>query len=137
MDIFYIDRQFGLPIWIDVENGTVLRCYGESEKYNDRMNKLYMGNTINFLNEDFIGRAMKGTYHHLRPDCITERLRRVVRLNEQIGQCWNKYSSNNTPKEHRPVIKVQIDNLEKELYEAERLLNTEKERILKEHNFKV
>jgi hypothetical protein len=135
MDKFYIDRQFGNPIWIDVENGIVLRCYGETEKFDNRMNELYVGKSINFLNEDFIGRAMKGTYHHLRPDTITTVLRQVENFKARIKHLWNEYSSINTSKERQYEIKGQIKEVERQLYEVQQKLKTEKERITKEHGF--
>ena len=62
MEQFYIDRQFGIPIWIDVENGIVQKCYNETERFTARMNEMYVGKSITFLKEDFIDRAMKGVF---------------------------------------------------------------------------
>ena len=46
MEQFYIDRQFGLAIWIDVEEGIVQRCYNETDEYNAKMNEKYVGKSI-------------------------------------------------------------------------------------------
>jgi hypothetical protein len=135
MEQFYIDRQFGQAIFIDVENGIVKKCYNEAEKFNARMNELYVGNTINFLKKDFIGRAMKGTYHHLRPMCITDAINKVDTFKTRIRHLNNEYSSLNTTKERQFEIKGQIKELEIQQYAAEKELTEEKERILNQHNF--
>jgi hypothetical protein len=135
MEQFYIDRQLGQPIFIDVENGIVKKCYNETERFNARMNELYVGNTINFLKEDFIGRAMKSIYHHLRPMAITDVLQKIEGVKTRIRNLWQIYGSLNTTDERRIEIKGQVKELEIQQYELEKDLNREKERILMEHNF--
>ncbi|HUT64346.1 MAG TPA: hypothetical protein VMZ04_10365 [Anaerolineae bacterium] len=149
MDKFYIDRQFGLPIWIDVENGIVQNCYGDTENYNARMNELYKGNTITFLKEDFIGRAMKGTYHNLVPEALSSLRQtawayksKVVDVNRKIQmnlkttppkrentEAWEKLNG------ELKLLEEQRDKFEGAQYKAERELKTEHERILNEHNY--
>jgi len=144
MDKFYIDRQFGQPIWIDVENGIVQNCYNEEPNYVAKMNELYVGKSITFLKEDFIDRAMKGTYHHLRADSITTPLQIVEAWKSKVrnmnGRIANHLKTNfingeeaeNALKELR---KLRAD-YEIEQYKAEKFLEIEKERVLTEHNFK-
>jgi len=135
MDKFYIDRQFGQAIWIDVENGIVKNCYNEEPKFVARMNELYVGKSITFLKEDFIGRAMKGTYHHLRPECITTSKLKVEHFASRIRQLWNQYSSLGTSKERQAEIKGQIKELEPQQYACEREVIAETQRIFTEHKF--
>lgn len=135
MEQFYIDRQFGQPIYIDVENGIVLRCYNESEKYNARMNELYVGNTINFLKEDFIGRAMKGVYHNLRPMAVTDAIRKIEAVKTRIIALWKIHASNETTDAERAEIKGRVKELELQQYEYEKELTTVKQRIINEHSF--
>jgi hypothetical protein len=135
MEQFYIDRQFGQPIFIDVENGIVLRCYNETEKFTDRMNELYKGNTINFLNEDFIGRAMKGTYHHLRPMVITSALNVLEAVKSRIRNINIQLSDYNVTGDRRKEYEIAHKRLEGEEFDAEKKLKAERERILNEHNF--
>jgi len=135
MDKFYIDRQFGQAIWIDVENGIVQNCYNEEPKFIAKMNELYVGKSITFLNEDFIGRAMKGTYHHLRPDCITTIKIQIGNFQMRIRNLWNEHSNTNTSKDRQMEIKGQIKELEPQQFKLERDLISEKQRILTTHNF--
>lgn len=135
MDKFYIDREFGQPIWIDVEDGIVLRCYNEKENFINKMNELYVGKSINFLNEDFIGRAMSGTYHGLKPDAMTTVLRQVENFKSRLRHLWNEHSSINTSKERQIEIKGQIKEVERQKIDAVRSEKTERERITKEHKF--
>jgi len=137
MDKFFIDRQFGQPIWVDVENSIVLRCYNESETYNARMNELYAGRTITFLNEDFIGRAMKGTYHHLRPEAIYTIHQQIDSKKMEIRNIWNIISSLTTLDAQRAPLREKVKELEIEQYGYEKKLITEKLRILNEHNFLI
>ena len=135
MEKFYIDRQFHQPLWIDVENGIVKRCYNDTPGMINKMNEMYVGKSINFLNEDFIGRAMKGTYHHLRPDCITTALRHIESLKMRIQHLWNEATRLDVTKDNKSIIKRKINELEGQKIEAERLLKSERERITKEHDF--
>ena len=135
MEQFYIDRMIGQPIFIDVENGIVLRCYNETERFNARMNELYAGKTITFLKEDFIGRTMKSIYHNLRPMAVTDAIRKVEAIKTRIRQLYNLYSSNETTKEQQLEIKGRIKELTIQQSEAEREVITVKKRIIDEHNF--
>ena len=147
MDKFYIDRQFGLPIWIDVEDGIVQNCCGESEHYSNVMNEKYVGKSITFLKEDFIGRAMKGTYHHLRAESITSHLQIVAAWKSKVrnmnGKIANQMKTHFIGKEEKEKEKEKIlQELKKfrseykiEQYKAEKLLETEREKILTKHNF--
>ena len=137
MDKFIIDRQFGIAIWVDVEDGIVLRCYNEEPKFIARMNELYVGKSITFLNEDFIGRAMKGTYHHLRPESTYILKNQIASFEMRIRHLWNEHSSLNTSKERQAEIKGQIKELEPQQYKLERDLLAENERLFTVHNFVV
>ena len=135
MEKFYIDRQFGQAIWIDVENGIVQNCYNESEKFNAKLNENYKGKSITFLQADFIGRAMKDTYHSLHADCITTVQLQIEAFKTRIRHLWNEYSSLETSKERQMEIKGQVKELEPQQYKYESHLISEKMRLLTEHNF--
>jgi len=137
MDKFIIDRQFGLAIWVDVEDGIVLRCYNEEPKFIEKMNEKYVGKSITFLNKDFIYRAMKGTYHHLRPESTYVFKNKIQSLETRIRHLWNEYSSHGVTKERQAEIKGQIKELEKQETEANQTLTMEKVRILTDHKFVV
>jgi len=137
MDKFYIDRMFGLAIWVDVEDGIVLRCYNESPRFNAMMNEKYEGESITFLNEDFIGRAMKGIYHNLRPESITTLKLQIHSFETRIRHLWNEYSSIDVTKERQSEIKGQVKELEPQQYKLERDLLAEKLRFAESHNFIV
>ena len=143
MDKFYIDRQFGMAIWIDVDKGIVQKCYNEDPKYIARMNELYVGKSITFLKEDFIDRAMKGTYHHLRAESITSPLQIVEAWKSKIRNINGKISTHartnhlitgEADKELKRLKELRAD-YEIEQYKAKKFLDIEKERALTEHNF--
>jgi len=149
MDKFYIDRQFGQAIWIDVENGIVQNCYNEEPKFNAKLNENYKGKSITFLKEDFIDRAMKGTYHHLRAESITSQLLLIGAYKSRIRDINVKIQMNlkTTPPKRENTkswesLNGELKRLEEQREEivikqsqAEQGLVKETDRILTEHNF--
>jgi hypothetical protein len=136
MEQFFIDRQFGQPILIDVENGIVKKCYNDST-LEARMNELYAGKTINFLNEDFIGRAMKGTYHHLRPMATYDAHQKINSARSHKRVIGILMSDYNYPTEKRAELKRTWDEVIVAESMAESLLKVETIRIFNEHNFVI
>jgi len=149
MDKFYIDRQFGQAIWIDVENGIVQNCYNESPRFNAKMNENYKGKSITFLKEDFIDRAMEGTYHNLIPESLAS-LRQIVfayksKVRNVNGLIQMNLKTSPPKREDDKAweslngelkrLEATRDEYQREQYKAEGKLEMEQERILTEHNF--
>ncbi len=135
MEQFYIDRAFGIPIWIDVKNGIVQECYNETEMFTSKMNAKYVGKSITFLKEDFIDRALKGVYASLHAHTLTILKLQITSFETRIRQLWNEYSSLEVTKDRQMEIKGQVKELEPQQFSLEKDLVTEKQRILTEHNF--
>jgi len=136
-DKFIIDRQFGIALWVDVVDGIVQFCYNEEPKFIEKMNERYVGKSITFLNEDFIGRAMKGTYHHLRPECLYVLRNNIASFEMRIKHLYHESSHTECSKERRAEIKGQIKELEPQQYKLERELLAEKLRMFNDHKFIV
>jgi len=146
MDRFIIDRQFGQAIWVDVIKGIVKRCYNESPKFNKKMNELYKGKTITFLKTDFESR-MKPTYHNVRPEAIISLLQKIASAKSRIKQKWNLISMLNKTifvdneakkalqESEKIRLKAEIDEVVIEQSGYEKEFETEKIRLLKEHNY--
>jgi hypothetical protein len=109
------------------------------------MNENYKGKSITFLKEDFIDRAMKGTYHHLRAESITSHLKfvevfksRIRNINGKLAMYARTTSAVLDPTDVDKEI-AELKELRDEYTikqsKAEKGLITEKERILTEHNF--
>ena len=135
MNKFYIDRQFGHAIFIDVEKGLVVNCYNESEKYCNKMNELYIGKSISFLKTDYEKR-MKGTYHNVRPLNICTILNKIDTI-----KTWVDNTSRLIYNAKDNVVKVKELNEQRDKYIAEQSilekeLVIEKNRLLIEHNYK-
>jgi len=146
MEKFYIDRQFGHPIWIEVDKGIVIRCFNEESKYIAKMNEMYVGKSITFLKEDFIDRAMAGTYHHLRAESIVSFRQIAAAAESKVRDMYGKISEVNRTLYHDDPMKLRKEeklmelrtqkaDFEVEQYKAERMVKSETERILTEHNF--
>ena len=136
-ELFYIDRQFGQAIYVDVENGIVQKCYNETEKFNARMNELYKGKSIMFLKIDFEER-MKPSYHNVRSANVVHEFQKINALNNRI-KSFNVYLEQllkPTP-EYKRYIADHKKEIKKELKEVEKQLETEKKRMLSEHNYTV
>jgi len=131
---FYIDRQFGQAIFIDVEDGIVLRCYNESDKFNSKMDEKYKGKPITFLKEDFEER-MKPIYHNVRPIALYDIHQEINSWNSRIrhhAKQMNDYRITDGAKEKATEL---WNNARVEKSKAERKLEDERERILKDHNY--
>ena len=131
---FYIDRQFGVAIFIDVENGIVQKCYNEKDSYNAKMNELYKGKTISFLKEDFEKR-MSGTYHNVRSLEVTYAVQRVAAVESRIKHINIKLSSYDTTKEEKVELKKNRKVLNEELTIVGKECADMITRVQTEHNF--
>ena len=131
---FYIDRQFGVAIFIDVTKGIVQKCYNERPKYNARMNDLYAGKTISFLKEDFEKR-MSGTYHNVRSLEIANAVRRVAAVESRLKEINTKLSSIFTAKEEKVELKKNRKAFQEELTVVGKECADVITRVQLEHNF--
>ena len=134
MDIFTVDRQFGLAIFIDVENGIVQKCYNETERFNAKMEEHYKGKPISFLKTDFEAR-MKPSYHNVRCEAILSAVRTVAAFESRISNQWTLSASNDVSAERRKLILENIKELEYKASEARGKLFETRERIKTEHNY--
>ena len=134
MDKFYIDRQFGLPIWIDVENGIVQKCYNEEPKFIKRMHELYKGRSISFLKEDFENR-MRPSYHNVRCATTVSLIQNITAVNSRIKKINYELSNIFLKEEAKPLLEKKREELFAERYNYETQLEEEKDRIKKEHNY--
>jgi len=136
MDKFYIDREFGVAIHIDVENGIVKRISNESPQFIARMNELYLGKTISQLKKDFEKR-MNITYHHVHCIAIVEIQQFLNNKKVEYDLYSNLSMSLDTSDEDKKRFKIKLNKISGEISNAKIKLKKEKERIKKEHNFKV
>jgi hypothetical protein len=134
MDKFYIDRQFGQAIFIDVENGIVQDCYNESENYVNRMNELYKGKSISFLKTDFESR-MKPTYHNVRPLCLYNIHQKINAVDSRLNICSNLMGSLTTSEERKKELEIELNSLLTDKSKLKKELETEKQRLISEHNY--
>ena len=136
MDTFYIDRQFGTPIYVEVEKGIVQSVTNESETFINKMMELYEGKTILFLKEDF-ERKMRGSYHNVRSSYVVHCIRevhaigtRIKSINNKLNDRWDK-----VPEDERILLEERREEYVIEESKSEIKLETEKKRIFDEHKF--
>jgi cell division protein ZapA (FtsZ GTPase activity inhibitor) len=133
MELFYIDRQFGIHIFIEVEKGIVQRCFND-EKMTKRMNELYKGKEISFLKEDFEKR-MKPTYHNVRCVATVNVHQRIEAINSRIRNIQPLISAFDVDEPTKKELREKVEELKSELTEANEELTGEKLRVLNEHNY--
>jgi len=137
MDLFYIDRQFGQPIFIEVEKSIVQNCYNETEKFNNKMNEVYKDKEISFLKTDFEKR-MKPSYHNVRPLSLTSIQQNINTIESHISNI-NKllypYELHKKENDNVILLKAERIKLTKELSEYQNKLKLEIKRIKTEHNY--
>ena len=136
MEQFYIDRQFGLAIWIDVDKGIVQRVYNGSNHFNAKMEENYKGKTISFLRDDFVTK-MKPVFHCVHPEALSTAKLQAESKKTQVRQLWNQITSLETPEDEKVNLQEKVEALQIEQYAAERIVEEEKERIMVEHAFAV
>jgi hypothetical protein len=134
MEQFYIDRQFGSPILIEVENGIVQECQGEFDKFIARMNELYKGKPISFLKTDFEKR-MKGAFYNVRSSAILNANDAVVALDSRIRNLGIQMSDSNKSAEQIKQITVYWNDCHVKKSEAEAVLAATRERMKAEHQY--
>lgn len=134
MDIFYIDRQFGAPIFVDVEGGTVIKVYGESDKYNAKMMENYGGKTIEHLKTHFEAR-MKPSYHNVRSLDIVTAINQVEAIKSHVREAAIQMSDPRRSAEQDVEVKNRWNALIAEQSDAEAELNTVRSRIQTEHKY--
>jgi prenyltransferase beta subunit len=134
MDKFYIDREFGVAIFIDVENGIVKNIYNEKPEFIKRMTELYVGKSISYLKEDFEKR-MKPTYHNVRSDAIVNIQNIINSGNVEKRLITDLITSLDTTDAEKKKLKKNLSNINSRLYYANIKLKKERERIKQEHNF--
>ena len=133
MDLFYIDRQFGQPIFIDVEKGIVQRVYNEN--FNNKMNEVYKGKEISFLKTDF-EEKMKGSYHNVRPLVLITIKQKILYAESNIKVININLSNSNITDKSKISLEIQKKESIKELSNDQNELKLEIERIKTEHNYK-
>jgi len=146
METFLIDRTQGQNIRIDVHKGKVKRIYNGNEVMMQAMNDKYKGKSISYLREDF--EASYSTYVNVRPEAVLIPKQIIHAINALIADNNNKILAieRTTFHDHKKEIEaydkvlgylVKIKDLEERLVDAKARLQTETERILKEHKFET
>ena len=134
MDKFYIDRAFGQAIFVDVENGLVVNCYNETEKFNNKMNEIYKGKPISFLKTDFEER-MKPCYHNVRSLSVCTVLKKIDAIKSKKGNLYNLISGLGYENSRIVELKATIKEYELEQSELEQKLLSERNRMVVEHDY--
>ena len=131
---FYIDRQFGIAIWIDVRAGIVRGIHNEHPLYCQVMEKQYKGKSISFLAEDFKSK-MQPIYHQVHSTEITDQKQVVEGIKTRMNQASIQTTRYDISDEERAEFKKTIEALQKKLWKAEVKLEKVKVKIAKQHNF--
>ena len=135
---FYIDRQFGIAIWIDVHNGIVKDCHNGGTGYDQRMNENYAGKPISFLKEDFEKRMWKdgGTYHCVHSNDITSQKQIIEALRTRMNNASIQMTRYEISEEEKLKFKKTIEKLQIRNSKAEFKLEEIRERVERVHKFK-
>jgi hypothetical protein len=132
---FFIDRQFGHPIWIEVIDGMITQFPHEG-KMEDVLNERYKGTPITQFKEEF-EKAMAPSFHCVKcEDIVTKQLAKNS-LEVRISHLWNQKSSIKTPPKQKEVIAKMIEDLEGQLYEHDAELSAIKNVVKEVHNFPI
>ena len=130
---FYIDRQFGHPIHLNVENAIFTGCTHKG-KMEDKITEKYKGKFISEVKELF-ETAFKGTYACIHSSDYTSLLRQHDAWSTRMRQKWNRISSIGCPKDLQKSLKDSIDIDRKKQYRVELQLRDKYIELKNTHGF--
>ena len=133
---FFIDQQFGFPIWLEVENGKIIEFLGTGQMI-EVLNERFVGMQIATFKEDFESQ-MKPAWYCVKSNNWCN-LKQIVQAQEsRITFFTNEFHHNKKlTSEQREGIKRQISECGKTLHEAELNLDLEIEVLASVHGFTV
>lgn len=135
---FYIDRQFGIAIWIDVHRGIVKDCHNGGEQYDKKMNENYAGKPIAFLKKDFEKRMREdgGTFHCVHSNDISNQKQKIVAYESRMKQAGIQMSRHELTEEEKASWKKTWDKNRILMLRGKDKLKIVEERVERVHNFK-
>lgn len=131
---FYIDRQFGIAIWIDVHRGIVKDCHNGGENFDKRMNELYVGKPISFLKSDYEKR-MEGVFTCVHSNDVVSQKQKIHAIVTRMNVASIQMTRYDITEEERAEFKKTIEALQVRKWKAEVKLEEIKERVARVHNF--
>lgn len=134
---FYIDRQFGVAIWIDVHRGIVKDCHNGGTGYDKRMNELYVGKPIAFLKKDFEKKMWKdgGTFHCVHSNDISSQKQIIEAIRSRMNEASIQMTRYEITDEEKLKFKETIEKLQIRKSKAEFKLEDTKLRVARVHSF--
>lgn len=131
--LFHIDRQFGAPIYLRVDNGIFVGCLSDSS-FEKNIEKFYSGKSISFIAEEF-KKKMKGVVFILKHGEITNLLQKRTAIETRMTEIRNRAAAREgdfklTPEE-KNRLSLEKQNLEDCNYQIER----EKKVLAEVHGF--
>lgn len=140
---FYMDSQFDIPYWIDVDNGIVKNISCGDKKVAAKMNEVYVGKTITFLKEDFETR-MKPSYYCVKSGEIHSALATYETMIQRLRN-YNRYVRNfhpqlmesQYPKEQLVVINRKREKYQNQINEAKSDLYRVCKEVETKHGFNL
>ena len=133
---FYIDQQFGLPMWLEVENGKINSFLGTGQMI-EALNERYTGSQVSTFKEEFEA-MMKPAWFCVKSDSWAN-LRQTVRaIQSKIDFLTSEISHNKKLSPERiEGFKNRIIELNIEFSEAQKKLELEIENLESVHGFLV
>lgn len=115
---FYIDRQFGHPIWINVEDGVIVEFPHEGLMENV-LSERFKGWEIGKFKHEF-EKLMQTTYHKVWCAEYSKLANRYSDIKNRMGYLKEMLSNCKTKAENKPLIEEQMKYLKMELLDAEK-----------------
>ena len=131
---FYIDRQFGIPIWFDVEDGIITEFKENDLDLRNKLTDTYKGYPVTKFKKEFELR-MKPAFYCVHPYELATLRAVAENIDNQIHWWYSQFAVTTSRRKSDEEIEKEIENLRDRLAEVEDKIK-EETRILKEaHNF--
>lgn len=132
--VFYIDRQFGHLIFLNVTDGIFMGCE-PYDNFNKKLNELYIGKEIALIKIDFEGR-MKPSHHNIRHLELTElQYKKTMVEAKKLGLAsFVRAEQKNI---YTEIQSITVNHYNNEITEFEIQIDEIKKLILEVHGFAV
>jgi hypothetical protein len=130
---FFIDRQFGAPIYLRVDNGIFVGCLSDSS-FEKNIEKFYSGKPISFVAEEF-KKKMKGVVFILKHGEITNLLQKRHAIEQRMTAIRNRAAEREGDFKLTPEEKDTLAKEKQYLEDCNYQIEREKKILAEVHGF--
>lgn len=133
---FFIDRQFGSPTYLKVEDGIFIGCLTPTNSFDRNIDKYYIGKTISFLVEEF-KQKMKGVVFIIKHGELSNLLQKRQAIELRMTAIRNNAANREGDFKLTPEEKQRLEYEKQLLDDCNYQITREKKVLAEVHGFVV